>query len=416
MKRLVLLLPVLFLLNVQARAREWPRFRGPDGSGLAQTGGIPAGFTEKDFAWRVDLPGGGVSSPVVWGDRVFLTSEGAAEGERFVLCYDAASGKELWRHKDTFQVHGRHRFNSFASGTPCLDGERLYLAWATGGTMRALALTHDGAKVWERDLGDYHEEHGSGASPALAGGLLIVVKDHVGEGESFVAGLNPATGETVWKTPRKSERTPFSTPLVTRTPDGEEAVILSSNPVALAALRARDGKVLWEVKNRLPDQRAVGSPAATNGVFYATAGSGGNGRGGVAVRPKAGGGAETIWQLKKAMPYVPSPIGYDGHFYLLGDGGVLTKARASDGEILWSERVFRNQAYSSPVIADGKILCVSRSGKVAVAGTGERFEILGEADLGEDCDATPAIAGGRVFFRTRTRLLCLPATGKPAKP
>lgn len=412
--RLPILAYILTVAPVQSQAQEWTRFRGPDGGGVSRETGFPTTFGEKDLTWKQKLPGPGVSSPVLWGNRVFLTSEDSEPGHRLVLAYDAGTGNELWRVADGFEPYGKHQFNSFASSTPCVDADRLYLSWASGGNMKVMALTHEGKPAWNKDLGAYHEEHGSGASPVLAGGVLVVVKDNVG-GDSFIAGLNPADGSMVWKYERQSVRTPFSTPLVFRQNDGREAVLVAGNPKALTCLNAADGKLLWEVENSSPDDRPVASPSLADGVCFMSMGQGGTGKACVAVRVTDA-KPEIIWQIRKGIPYVPTALGDGKLLYLMGDGGILTCLKAADGSVFYNERVFADKAYSSPVLVDGKIYCIGRSGKVAVIAAGESFRILGEADLGEDMDSTPAIAAGHMFLRTRTHLLCLPASKELPAP
>jgi len=409
MKRFLFLTLTLFTGAVSAQ--EWTRFRGPAGAGTSPAGNFPDNFSEKDFAWKITLPGEGVSSPVLWGTRLFLTSETTEPGQRAVLAYDAVTGRELWRVMDQFSSYGKHQFNSFASSTPCVDAGRVYLAWADGGNMKAMALSHDGKPLWTKDLGPYAEEHGSGASPILAGGVLIIAKDNAGT-DSAILGLKPEDGSPVWKHPRQSVRTPFSTPLVIKQADGREAVILSGNPKALTCLNAADGKVLWEVENATPTDRPVASPVLAGDICYMTMGQGGTGKASVAVRitdPRP----ELVWQSKKGLPYVPTALGSSTRLYLLGDGGVLTCVNAADGKEVYSERVFTDKAYSSPVMVGDKIICTGRNGQVAMVAAGDQFKKLGEGQLGESTDATPAIAGGRLFFRTRTHLMCLPAATRP---
>ncbi|MES2708913.1 MAG: PQQ-binding-like beta-propeller repeat protein [Verrucomicrobiota bacterium] len=410
------LLPLLLfsLCVAEAGAQEWTRFHGPDGGGISKAEGFPSSFGEKDWSWKIELPGPGISSPVLWGTKLFLTSEGGEKGQRFVLAYDATTGRELWRVPDTFTAHGKHQFNSFASSTPCVDADRLYLSWASGGSMKVMALTHEGKPAWNKDLGSYHEDHGSGASPILAGGVLVIVKDNVG-GDSFIAGLKPSDGSIVWRHERLSTRTPFATPLVFRQKDGAEAVLLPGNPKALTCLNAADGKLLWEVENATPGDRPVASPVIADGVCYATVGQGGIGKSCVAVRVTDA-RPDILWQIRKGIPYVPTAVGSGKLLYLLGDGGILSCVKAADGEVLYTERVFADKAYSSPVLVGDKLYCVGRSGQVAVVQAGETFKKLGEATLGEDTDSTPAIAGGRIFFRTRTRLMSLPASRDAPRP
>ena len=403
----------LTLLAGALSAKEWPSFRGSAGNGAGPAAGLPDTFGEKDFACRAELPGPGISSPVLWGGKLFLTSEAGEAGHRLVLAFDAATGKELWRVKEGFGVHGQHQFNSFASSTPCVDSGRLYLAWTSGGSLKAQALNHQGKTLWNTDLGAYAEEHGSGSSPVLAGGVLVISKDNAGS-DSFIAGLSPLDGSVIWKHARQSVRTPFATPAVIRQADGTDAVIVAGNPAALTCLKASDGKLLWEVANPSPGDRAVASPTLAGDICFMTMGSGGGGKNSVAVRvtdPKP----EILWQNRKGLPYVPSPIGAGKRFYVLTDGGVLSCLKAEDGTEIYSERVFSDKAYSSPVLAGDRLICTGRSGQVAVIEAGDKFRKLGEGQLGEATDATPAVAGGRVFFRTRTHLLCLPS-GVKAQP
>ncbi|MEN9283950.1 MAG: hypothetical protein RLZZ179_1443 [Verrucomicrobiota bacterium] len=401
-----LLAAIVPLLPV--RAQEWTRFHGSGGTALAP--GIPAKFGESDFAWKAELPGNGVSSPVAWGQRVFVTSE-TESGGRALLCYDLAGGKLQWKLDDKFEAHGKHRFNSFASSTPVVDAERVYLTWTSGGNFLALAADHEGRKQWQVDLGAYAEDHGSGASPVLAGGVLVVVKDSVGA-DGFLAGLSPADGRTLWKVARKSDRTPFSTPVTFEESPGVWRVIFSSNPAALTCLDPATGKVIWQHDNPQPEQRPVSSPVIADGVCFATVGQGGKANAAVAVRIKDG---SLAWEGGKGLPYVPTPVSSGKHFFLLSDGGILSSVEAATGKQLWSERVFSDQAYSSPVHTGDRIVCISRSGKVAVvAANPDSFQLLGSSELGDPCDATPALAGGRLVIRTARRLLCL--TGSRPQP
>jgi outer membrane protein assembly factor BamB len=406
MKFLPLSAALLLSLTASHAQQDWPRFLGAGGAGKGKAAGLPAQFSEKDYAWKIDLPGGGVSSPIVTGGRVIVTSELGEGGRRAVLCFNLADGKEVWRAEDKFEAHGKHRFNSFASSSPASDGKNIYLAWTSGGVMRALALTLEGKKVWEKELGPYKEEHGSGASPVLAGEALIVSTDCEG-GSGGILALKPADGLVLWKHDRASDRTPFSTPLTFEEKPGEWRVVVSSNPKALTCFDAKSGKVLWETENPSPGLRAVGSPAMSGGVIFAAIGQGGTAKANMAVKV-ADGKAEKVWEGKKAIPYVPTPLPLEGHFLFLGDGGILSSVRASDGEMLWSERVFQDQAYSSPISTGDKIYCISRSGTVAaVQADPSKFTLLGTTSLGEPCDSTPAVADGRLFIRTSKRLYCI---------
>ncbi len=241
----------------------------------------------------------------------------------------------------------------------------------------------------------------------------MVVKDNVG-GESFIAGLNPADGAVVWKHVRQSSRTPFATPVVIRQADGREAVICAGNPEAMTCLDAASGKKLWSVEVDSPTDRPVGSPALAGNIWFVAMGQGGSGKVSAAVRVTDE-KPEILWQNRKGLPYVPTPLGTEDRLYVLNDGGILSCLKAEDGTEIYSERIFADKAYSSPVLAGDRIICTGRSGKVAVIAVGDTFRKLGEGDLGEEIDATPAMAGGRLFFRTKNSLLAFPS-GKPPQP
>ncbi len=400
-----LALAIVSLLASAASAQEWTRFRGPNGSGVnAAAAHLPVKFTPADYRWNVEL-GAGTSSPVLWGGKLFVTAEGAEEGNRAVLCFDALTGTQTWSHTDAFKPHGHHKFNNFASATPAVDAQHVYVSWTSGEEMHVLALTHAGAIAWEVNLGFFKEEHGSGASPVVVGQVLVVAKDHNQDG-AFLTGLNVADGKTLWKLPRKTARSAFSTPLVVEEVKGQPAVIFTSNPNALTAVDPKTGKILWNQDyTETTEFRAVGSAAYADGVYFTNVGQGTSGRSGAAVKVNNG-KPVTAWELPKAMPYVPTPLALGGYFYVLNDGGILTCLKASTGKVIYSERVAEN-AYSSPVCGGQQIYCISRTGKVVAVQAGEKFQILGESQLGEPCESTPAIAGGMLFIRTAKHLIAL---------
>jgi DsbC/DsbD-like thiol-disulfide interchange protein/outer membrane protein assembly factor BamB len=268
-----------------------------------------------------------------------------------------------------------------------------------------LALTHAGKPAWETNLGFFSEDHGSGASPVVVGKVLVVAKDHSSD-DAFLTGLSVADGKPLWKLPRKTARSAFSTPMIVETEKGKPVVVFTSNPNAMTAVDPATGKILWNQDYAAKTEyRAVGSAAYCDGVYFTNVGQGTGGRSGAALKI-VDGKPETAWELPKAMPYVPTPLGMQGHFYVLNDGGILSCLKAATGTVVYSERVGDN-AYSSPVCAGNQIYCISRAGKVTVVKAGEQFEILGKSDLGEPCESTPAIANGMIFIRTAKHLIAL---------
>ena len=185
----------------QAWAQEWTRFRGPNGTGQSEESTIPAVWTEDETLWKSKLPGSGNSSPVLWGDRIFLLSADPANGTRYVVCLSADDGKILWQRDYPSEVHPIHQLNTLASSTPCVDAERVYCAWSTPEEFTLLALTHDGAPVWKANLGPFVSQHGFGTSPIIVGDLVIITNDQ--DAESFVIAVDRTSGATEWKIDRK---------------------------------------------------------------------------------------------------------------------------------------------------------------------------------------------------------------------
>ncbi|MGK0187778.1 MAG: outer membrane protein assembly factor BamB [Verrucomicrobiales bacterium] len=390
-----------------AAAEEWSRFRGPNGTGISDSTTIPFEISKKDINWSIKVKGIGHSSPVVHGGKIFLTSVATKGGNRYVLCYNTA-GKKLWEYEAPFKTHSLHRFNTFASSTPAVDGKQLYVSWTTGDRHEVIALDHDGKLVWEKDLGFFAEDHGSSASPVVYNKTLLVGNDHAAQGGGYLAGLDCATGEEKWKVKRSAVKASFSTPTLFKPENGPMQAIFSSNPMALTAVEAETGKVVWEYPgNFRKDIRTVASPVVTHGIVFASAGSGGSGKAGIAVRINGTGGKpELAWDMIKGLPYVPTPVAKDDYLFLMGDNGTMSCVNASTGEVLWKERV-TGETYSSPVCINGRIYCISRQGEMAVVAATPEFKKLAEYDFESPIHASPAVADSRLYIRTEDRLLSI---------
>jgi outer membrane protein assembly factor BamB len=397
---------VLAVLCGTAGGQEWTRFRGPDGTGIGQGASIPLSFTEADYHWKVKLPGPGHSSPVLWGDRIFLTCTHDDREQREVVCLDANSGQTLWSAKMPFTPYRHNRQNSFAASTPAVDAERVYVNWISGGTFVALALDHAGNTLWRREMGEFKARHGAGASPIALGGLMIVGNDNMET--SFLAGLNGKTGETVWQINRDSKMTSYITPAVYRPKEGSPEVIFVSEANGMTGVDPVSGQQKWE-SDKLFTLKSVASPVVAGSVIFATAGAGGAGRESAAVRPGdtlTGRGTQVAWQLERDLPYVPTPIAIGEHLYILSDAGTMTCVVAATGEQVWQEDL-DGRFYASPVCVNGWIYLVTRDGEVIVLEAGPEYKVLAKSTLPEISDATPAIANGRMYIRTLNHLICI---------
>lgn len=403
---LLLMLAAAGLCRAAPGGREWTRFRGPDGTGIAAAGAIPVSFTEADYNWRVKLPAPGHSSPVLWGNRIFLTCAARRTTERQVLCLDSADGRVLWSWKDKFKPYRQNRANSFAASTPALDARHVYISWASGQTFIVLALDHEGKKVWHREIEGFASQHGPGGSPIVLDGVVIAANDNAGKG-SFLIGLDAGTGKTRWKQDRRSGLTPCVTPGVYRPKGGRVEVIFISVRHGMTSLDPKTGKTNWELSD-LFKLRSVASPVVAGGLILATAGKGSGGRESAAVRPggESGGKAGVAYRLKSAVPYVPTPVAVGKHLFTVSDSGTMTCLVGETGKVVWQERL-GGRYYSSPVCVNGRIYCISREGEAVVIEAAEKFKLLGRNKLAEGSHATPAIAGGRMYIRTYNHLICV---------
>lgn len=399
---------LLLALGQAIHAQEWPRFRGPNGTGHGSAKTIPTKWSESDFRWKVSLPGAGHSSPVIWGQAVFLTSADEQTGHFFVLGLSVEDGRELWRRAFAFTPFPKHKFNSFASSTPAVDGERVYVAWTTPARFTLAAFDHGGRVVWERDLGRSVSQHNSGSSPIVQEDKVILANEQ--DGDSSLIAVDARTGATRWQTPRKTTRAAYSTPCVYEPPGGRSVLIFNSQSHGISAIDPDTGGVVWEFASAF-DKRSVSSPVIAAGLVLGSCGQGGGaGNYAVAVRPgdpANGRPAEAAWYLRRSSPYVPTSVAVGDYLFLWSDMGILSRVHAPTGEVKWQERVGGGDFFSSPVLVDGRLFNVSASGEVVVVGATEKFEVLARHALGELCHSSPAVAGGRMFIRTASHLFCI---------
>jgi outer membrane protein assembly factor BamB len=405
-----------FQLAVAAQAQEWTRFRGPNGSGLSNAKTIPTRWTEADFNWKAALPGVGHGSPVLWGDRVFVTASDEKRGVFMVLCLRAGDGSVLWQQEFPVQPLAGHRYNSFASSSPAVDADRVYVCRTEAAQQVLMALNHQGAKVWERDFGRFAAQHGSGTSPIVHDGLVVLANEQ--DGESFLVAVNAATGKTRWQTPRQTKQAAYSTPCVLQAAGAPPLLLFNSEAHGISALAPDTGNVVWEFPKAF-DKRSVSSPVIADGLVIGSCGSGGGGNYVVAVRPGDASGAkppQRAYEIRRSAPYVPTSLCVDGRLFLWSDAGIVSCVVASTGEAKWQERV-GGDFFGSPVCVDGRLFCVSTAGDVVVVRAGERFELLAKNPLGELTHSTPAVAGGSMFIRTRQHLVSVggkaPAAASP---
>jgi outer membrane protein assembly factor BamB len=413
----------MLLLAAALAADVWPQFRGPESSGVAEDARLPERWSKtENVAWTAEIPGLGWSSPVVWGDRVFVTSVVSMveqekprtgiylDGRRvnpppgehrwMVYCIDANSGRIRWER----EVHrgvsksARHLKNSFASETPVTDGERVY---AYFGNVGVFAFDMDGAAVWSQAFGPFPTRTGWGtaASPVLHDGRLYIVCDN--EEQSFLVALDGKTGKEIWRVGRE-EKSSWATPHIWRHDGTTEIVTNASHRIRSYDL---NGKLLWEMGGA--SSIAIPTPLSRFGMVYVSSGYVQDEvRPVFAIRP----GGTIAWSLPQGGPYNTSPLIYRDQYYTLFDRGFFASHDARTGKEIYGKVRIDPAAgafTASPWAYNGTIFALSEEGVTFVIQAGPEYRLLGTNALDEMTLATPAIARGSLFIRTASKLYCI---------
>ncbi len=444
----VRLLAVALVLSGPPRARaddNWAQFRGGDKGGVVEAKTIPERWSAtQNVVWKTDIPGRGWSSPVVWKDRVFVTTVVSEEKRRdpkkglyvndlqgttppgehrwLVCCLDFKSGKLLWQK----EVHkGKspgtiHLKNTHASETPAVDGEHVY---AVFGNIGVFCLDHDGKLVWEKKLDPVKTRMGWGtaSSPALHKDRLFIVNDN--EEKSYLAALDTKTGKEAWRIDR-DDKSNWATPFVWQNEKRTELVTAGTGKVRSYDL---DGKLLWELGGM--SIITIPTPSARGGLLYISSGYVVDLlRPVYAVRPGASGDISLksgekenkyiAWCQRLAGPYHPSPLAYGDYVYVLYDRGFLSCFEAKTGKPVYEKQRISPSASAftaSPWACGGKVFCLSEDGDTFVLAAGRAFKVLGQNSLDEMCLASPALANGSLLVRTMGKLYRLEKKAGPGK-
>lgn len=384
---------------------HWPRFRGPNGTGVSDAKTIPTTISDKDVRWKTKLPGVGHSSPVVWGDKVFVTSGDADTGAQRVHALAVETGMVLWTKQYASQTFRMHRFNAYAAASCAVDADRVYFVLTSKTDRQLIALTHAGDEVWRYPLGAYEAKHGSGTSPIVHNGFVVMANDQIGKG--FLVAVDAATGKEKWKIARPAGNAAYATPCLMGEGD-DAAFIVASQEAGMAAIEPATGKVKWQLNDGLFPKRVVASPVIADGKVVISCGQGGGGEFLVSVAPGSKDAKPRVaWKLPRAAPYVPTSVLANGLLFVISDGGVGTCLDPADGKIKWQQRIGGNGYFASLVAVNGVVYAVGRDGKIVTYRAAAEFERIGSGDLGEEAYATPAIAHGRMFLRSVSHVTCI---------
>jgi outer membrane protein assembly factor BamB len=402
--RVCFVLTSILLLAAAVTAGNWARFRGPNGTGIANDKDVPVRWTaETGIVWKTELPGIGHSSPVVWNDRIFLQTASRDGKERSLLCLDTNTGQIVWSQKAPANLAKTHPRSSLASNTPATNGEHVYTVFWDGRDLILCAYDFTGKLVWKRDLGAFTSQHGAGHSPIVQDGLVILANDQ--DGSAVLQAFDAQTSKDVWQVKRPPYRACYSTPCL----NGKELLVAST--AGVTGYDPATGKENWNYTwhhSKMP-LRTVASPTIADGVVIVNAGDGSGPRHTIAV--KLGGSGDVsqtnlAWENTKTLPYVPTMLARGEYAYSVNDIGIAACYLARTGKEIWSQRLGSNVT-ASPILVDGKIYAVGEDGKVYVFEAAPRFKLLATNNLGEAVSSTPAVANGKLFIRGHQHLYCI---------
>jgi outer membrane protein assembly factor BamB len=401
---------VLLLLTAVADAEQWPGWRGPRGDGTSLETSVPIRWSSTDKVfWKASIPGKGHSSPIVWDNRIFLTTCLEKDEKRMLLCLDRADGKILWQ-REVLQakLERKHNLNSFASATPATDGKHVWVTFLQDPTMQVACYDFDGKKVWQRSPGEFHSIQGFCSSPVLYKDLVIINGDQ--DAEAWIVALDKVTGSERWRADRPNRTRSYCTPLIVDAAGKKQ--LIQSGSKCVAGYDLDTGKLIWIVDG--PTEQFVSSMVFTDNVLFLTAGFPTFHL--MAIRPDGEGNVSkthVLWDDQRAADYVPSPIAQGKYFFFVNDNGVAAGCIvAKTGERVWTHRLGRHHS-ASPVSAGGYLYFLDDDGNTFVLKAAPKFELVSRNPLGEECYASPAVSRGQIFIRTLKHLYCI---GQPKKP
>jgi outer membrane protein assembly factor BamB len=410
------------------RIANWHQWRGPNGDGVSPDGDPPTEWgPAKNVKWKVEIPGEGSATPIVWEDKVFVVTAvpgkaaanapaggGGGRGnfaptstfQFTVMCLDRATGDVKWKKvaADVVPNESRHQTNTYASGSPTTDGKHL---WVTFGSQGIFCYDLEGNLVWNRDLGDMQTRNGfgEGSSPTLHENTLVVTWDH--EGPSFITALDATTGEPKWKKDRK-EPTTWATPFVVEHDGRTQVVTNGTNRVRSYDLET--GELIWECGGQVTNP--IPSPVLRDDIVYVTTGYKGFALFAIPLSAKGDitDSSTIAWKRNDGTPYIASPILYQDVLYTTKSrDAILTALDPADGKVLTNQMRLPDLGtlYASPVAAAGRLYYTDRDGTTLVLKAGEKPEVIATNKMEEGIDASPAIVGKQMFLRTAGKVYCL---------
>lgn len=392
-------------LCIGVAGADWPRFRGPNGTGTVDDPRLTTSWGAGDIVHRVVVPGRGNSSPIIASGRLYLQSAGDDGNGRMLLCYDPRSLELKWKAELPGRPSRTHAKNTLASNTPAADDKRVVSLFWDGERLHLDAFTHEGQKLWHVPLGPYASQHGSGHSPVLYDGRVYVNFDQDGKAE--VLCFDAADGKKLWSAERRPFRACYSTPMIRSVGDRAELVVAST--AGITGYEPATGKVLWNWDWPFDTKplRNVGSPLVGPSWVLALSGDGDGSRHLVAVAPPTDQQPpRLLWEKKRGTPYVPCALARGDYIYWVNDNGFAGCVKASTGEIVYDERL-TSGVTASPILLNGYIVAIDERGNVFSYPAQPRFSRPRRLALNETVYASPAVADGRLYIRGEKHLFVI---------
>ena len=415
-----LMATAILTMTADSHADNWGHWRGPIGNGAAVNAHPPTDWSStKNVKWKVEVPGRGSSSPVIWDNQIFITTavSGSPGGGRGslpkldfrLLCFNRADGQLMWQQTAIVATPHQesHSTNGFASASPCTDGQHVYAHFGSRGLY---CFAMDGKLVWKRDdFGkmETRNSFGEGSSPTIEGDLILVPWDH--EGPSALYALNKLTGETIWKTDR-DEPSCWATPLIVDHPDGKQVIM--NGQTCARAYDLKTGKELWRCGGQT--ERPCASPVASDGIVFVGSGHKGSFLGAFRLTGKGDiqGTDNVVWTIDRDTPDIGSPLLSSGRIYFhKGKTGQLSCVDAATGKPFYmASRVpGLDNIYASPIAAGGYVYLTSRNGTTVVIKDAADLEVVATNSVDETVDATPAAVDNQLIIRGEQHLFCIEA-------
>jgi outer membrane protein assembly factor BamB len=401
--RYALLLTLLLAAAPTARAGEWPGWRGPHGDGHSDEPNIPTRWSDtENIAWKVEIPGKGHSSPVIWGDKLFLTTALEQDQRRVLMCLDRRTGRTLWeRTVVTSPLEKKHDLNSYASATPVTDGTHLWVSFFEQPKIVLACFDLDGNETWRTSPGTFSSMHGFCSSPVLYKDTVIHNGDQ--DADAYLVAFDKESGKERWRTDRPNKTRSYCTPIFFEH-HGKPQMVLSGSK-SVCSYEPDTGKPIWWMAG--PTEQFVATLVYTDNILFVTGGFPdfhllGVDPGGTGDVLKT----HILWRDRKGAAYVPSPIAANHHFFIASDNGIGSCFEAKTGALKWKHRMGRRHS-ASAVAAGDNLYFLDDDGQTFVVKASPAYEPVAENALNEAAFASPAISRGQIFIRTTGHLWCI---------